>query len=745
MRQGMKSESDTTASQSGQRGPGQENVFEPTAPIGQVQPTHTPFLAADPSIGRSAPLGATVQRGGVNFSIYSSDASKVELLLFNRAEDARPARVIPLDSTLHRTYHYWHALVPSIEPGQIYGYRVHGPFNPSEGRRFDSGKVLLDPYGRAVVVPRNYSREAARQKGDNAATAMKSIVVDPGSYDWEGDAPLNRPAAHSIVYEMHVKGFTRHPNSGVSEKARGTFRGLIEKIPYLRDLGITAVELLPVFQFDPYDCPPGRVNYWGYAPVSFFAPHQAYSSRQDPLGPLDEFRNMVKALHRAGIEVILDVVFNHTAEGDHSGPTLSFRGLDNTSYYLLEQDRSRYRNYSGTGNTLNSNHPIVRRMIVDSVRYWVEEMHVDGFRFDLASILTRDSNGRVMPNPPVLLDLESDPNLAGTKMIAEAWDAAGLYQVGSFVGDSWREWNGRFRDDVRSFFRSENGSLPRFADRIVGSHDIYGHEKREAEQSVNFVTCHDGFTLNDLVSYSQKHNEANGEGNQDGANDNRSWNCGVEGPSDDPGVERLRNRQVKNFMTATLLSLGLPMFVMGDEVRRTQQGNNNAYCQDNETSWFDWSLVEKHAELRRFVKLLIARRVLRQTTSQQMTLTQMIREGVKSWHGVKPYEPDWSDDSHSVALSAEVGKEGLLFYLIFNAYWEPLGFELPKMDNDGRNRWRRWIDTALESPKDIVPWQEAVSIPDHSYPVGPRSVVVLWASLDEIAYPTSATSKLPVG
>src|SRR5947207_11501138 len=365
---------------------------------------------------------------------------------------------------------------------------------------------------------------------------------------------------------MHARGFTRHPSSGIPEKKCGTFAGLIEKVPYLHELGVTAVELMPVFQFDAQDSPPGRVNYWGYAPVSFFAPHQAYSSRQDPLGPLDEFRDMVKALHRAGIEVILDVVFNHTAEGDHTGPTLSLRGLDNSTYYILEQDRSRYANYSGTGNTLNANHPIVRRMILDSLRYWVQEMHVDGFRFDLASILARDSSGQVMSNPTVLWDIESDPALAGTKMIAEAWDAAGLYQVGSFVGDSWKEWNGRFRDDVRSFFRGDEGSLRIFADRLLGSHEIYRHEEREAEQSVNFVACHDGFTLNDLVSYNEKHNDANGEENRDGSNDDRSWNCGLEGPTRDAEIERLRTRQVKNFMTVTMLSLGLHMFLMGDEV-----------------------------------------------------------------------------------------------------------------------------------------------------------------------------------
>ena len=504
---------------------------------------------------------------------------------------------------------------------------------------------------------------------------MKSVVVDPRAYDWEGDVPLCRPSARTIIYEMHVRGFTRHPSSGVGEKTRGTYAGLIEKIPYLQQLGITAVELLPVFQFDAQDCPPGKVNYWGYAPVSFFAPHQAYSSRQDPLGPVDEFRDMVKALHRAGIEVILDVVFNHTAEGDQHGPTLSFRGIDNPTYYILEEGGGRYANYTGCGNTLNANHPIVRRMIVDSLRYWVEEMHVDGFRFDLASILSRDASGQPLPNPPVLWDIESDPALAGTKLLAEAWDAAGLYQVGSFVGDAWKEWNGRFRDDVRDFFRGEPGSLRRVADRIVGSPEIYGHKEREAEQSVNFVTCHDGFTLNDLVSYNEKHNEANGEDNRDGANDNRSWNCGVEGPTDDPAVEKLRNRQVKNFLTVTLMSLGVPMILMGDEVRRTQGGNNNAYCQDNEISWFDWTLVEKHADVHRFVQLLIARRLLRDVEHerQRMSLTDDARAGEQ---GLARRETVPAGLGRRFAQrGAGRGtqeRKGLRFHLILNAYWEPL-------------------------------------------------------------------------
>jgi glycogen operon protein len=515
----------------------------------------------------------------------------------------------------------------------------------------------------------------------------------------------------------------------VGEGKRGTYAGLIEKIPYLQDLGITAVELLPVFAFDPQAAPAGRVNYWGYQPVSYFAPHPGFSSRPHPLGAGDEFRDMVKALHRAGIEVILDVVYNHTAEAGADGPVLGFRGIDNPTYYILEQDGGRYADYSGCGNTLNTNQPIVRRMILDSLRYWVDEMHVDGFRFDLASILTRDAQGHVLPNPPVLWDIESDPMLAGTKLIAEAWDAAGLYQVGSFIGDSWKEWNGRFRDDVRDFFRGADGSLRRFADRLVGSPEVYGHKEREPEQSINFVTCHDGFTLNDLVSYNEKHNEANGEGNRDGANDNRSWNGGVEGPSDDPAVEPLRNRQVKNFLTVNLLALGMPMVLMGDEVRHTQGGNNNAYCQDSEISWFDWSRREKHADVHRFLKLLIARRLLRDTTHEQQrtSLNQLIRQATKSWHGVRLNQPDWGDHSRSVALSAEIRPQQLRFHMIFNAHHEPLDFELPPAGVDGDQPWRLWIDTALTSPRDISPWEKAPAVSGLTYRAEARSVVVLYS------------------
>jgi glycogen operon protein len=679
---------------------------------------------------RPFPIGATTTDGGVNFSLFSRTAEGVELLFFDSEDDAKPARVVRLDPATDRAYHYWHSFVPGIRSGQLYGYRVYGPSNPANGLRFDSAKVLLDPYGRGVVIPKGYTRTAAHNPGDNAATAMKSVVVDPDAYDWEGDSPLRCPSVRTVVYEMHVRGFTRHPNSGLNDKLRGTYAGLIEKIPYLKNLGITAVELLPIHSFDAQDCPPGVVNYWGYAPIGYFAPHPAYSSRRDPLGPVDEFRDMVKALHRAGIEVILDVVFNHTAEGNHDGPTLSFRGIDNPTYYILEPDRQWYSNYTGCGNTLNANNPIVRRMIVDSLRYWVTEMHVDGFRFDLASILCRDEAGCPLPSPPILWDIESDPVLAGAKLIAEAWDAAGLYQVGRFVGDAWKEWNGRFRDDLRDFFRGVPGSLARMADRALGSHEVFGHENREAEQSINFVTCHDGFTLNDLVSYNDKHNEANGESNRDGANDNRSWNCGAEGPTDDSAIEGLRNRQVKNFLTVTVMSFGLPMILMGDEVRRTQGGNNNAYCHDSEANWFDWSLVTKHADVHRFVRLLLGRRLRRDLGAEERreTLTEFIAASKPTWHGTRLNQPDWGPDSHAVALGAELPAEGVRFHLILNAFWEPLEFELPP--RDGAGAWLRWIDTSLASPEDIVEWKAAQPVANGTYRVGPRSVVMLYSEIN---------------
>ncbi len=675
--------------------------------------------------GRSFPLGATLVPGGANFSVFAKHSAAAQLLLFDDVDAAKPSHVIDLDPRIDRTYHYWHVFVPGVIAGQIYAYRVAGPFDPPRGLRFDPEKVLLDPYGRCIARPAGRGREAAGNPGDNAATALKNVVVDPEGYDWEGDTPLGRPFAKTVIYEMHVGGFTSHPSSGLAPRKRGTYAGLIEKLPYLQDLGVSAVELLPVFAFDEEDGPPGLGNYWGYQPLSFFAPHAAYSSRQNPLGVLDEFRDMVKALHRAGIEIILDVVYNHTAEGSEAGPTICFRGLANDTYYILAEDKSRYADYTGCGNTLNANEPIVRRLIIDSLRYWVSEMHVDGFRFDLASILSRDQDGRPMAAPPILWDIESDPILANVKLIAEAWDAAGLYQVGSFAGDSWKEWNGRFRDDLRSFLKGDNGTVRAMAFRLMGSPDIYEHEQREAEQSINFATCHDGFTLNDLVSFNSKHNEVNGEENRDGADYNLSWNCGIEGPTADPEVARLRNRQIKNFLTLTVLATGTPMLLMGDEVRRSQGGNNNAYCQNNEISWFDWDLTARHADIHRFVKELIALRMNRNLPVERldMTLAELLRRQPVRWHGVKLDAPDWGHESHTLAATVELLGYPLVLHLMINAYWEALAFEIPT----AKEAWRRCLDTSLDPPDDIRGWTEAPTLQGTIYRVEARSIVLLLA------------------
>jgi glycogen operon protein len=686
-----------------------------------------------PAQGSSFPLGATVSPEGTNFSIYSKHSTAAALLLFDHLDDPLPSRVIDLDPRVNRTYHYWHVFVPGVAAGQVYAYRMDGPFEPAEGFRFDPQKVLLDPYGKCVGHLAGYSREAAKKPADNTAAALKNVVADPAAYNWEGDALLGRPFAETIIYEMHVGGFTRHPSSGVAPAKRGTYAGLIEKIPYLQDLGITAVELLPIFAFDEEDGPPGLGNYWGYQPLGFFAPHPGYSSRKDPLGALDEFRDMVKALHRAGIEVLLDVVYNHTAEGAEDGPTISFRGLANENYYILGTDKASYADYSGCGNTFNANGPIVRRLILDSLRYWVTEMHVDGFRFDLASILSRDEQGQPLASPPILWDIESDPVLSNIKLIAEAWDAAGLYQVGSFFGDSWKEWNGRFRDDVRGFIKGDQGKAYATAYRLAGSPDIYHQQEREAERSINFVTCHDGFTLNDLVSYNAKHNDNNRQGNSDGANDNFSWNCGSEGPTADPQIERLRNRQVKNFLALVLVAIGTPMLLMGDEVRRSQGGNNNAFCQDNEISWFDWALLEKHADVHRFTKALIAIRQNRDLPIQRlkMKLAEVLRQQPIEWHGVKLNTPDWGYDSHTLAATVPLLGYQFAVHIIVNAYWEALEFELPPLD-EPQQTWCRFIDTYLEAPDDIRDWVDAPPVQGLTYRAQPRSVVLLFARSDVV-------------
>ena len=697
-----------------------------------MDPNRKPADSRDTAVeGTSAsfayPLGPTLTGAGANFSIFSAHATHVEIVFFDHADDQQPARVIKLDSTINRTSHYWHIFVPGIEAGQLYGYRVDGPDVVSGGNRFDCHKVLIDPYGKSVSVGRNYSREAASHPGDNAATSMKSAVADLGAFDWEGDRPLNHSFRATVIYEMHVAGFTRHPNSGVTETKKGTYLGLVEKIPYLQYLGITAVELLPVFQYDPQDAAPRLENYWGYGPVSFFAPHLGYCTCNDSLVCLNEFRTMVKELHRAGIEVILDVVYNHTGEGDENGPTLCFRGLENSFYYILGKDKTKYANYTGAGNTLKANHSVVKRLILDSLRYWASEMHVDGFRFDLASIFSRDEFGKPMLNPPIVWEIDSDPVLAGTKLIAEAWDSGGLYQVGSFGRDQWKEWNGKYRDDIRGFVKGDDNTTFMLRERISGSPDLYQEHDRPAGQSINFVTCHDGFTLNDLVSYDAKHNEANRESNTDGTNANLSWNCGIEGATDNADILRLRMQQMRNLLALTLLSVGTPMLLMGDEVCRTQLGNNNAYCQNNETSWFDWSLCQTNADLLRFVRQMIHLRLHFDQKGERglTTLEDYLSKSRIEWHGVEIGKPDWSSNSHSLALSLHNLAGTQMRYIAINAYWEPLKFALPPVAAGANGGWFRFMDTSLLSPSDIAEGVKGSRVGGSSYRVNPRSIVML--------------------
>ena len=682
------------------------------------------------------PLGPTVTSDGTNFSIFSANATGMTIVFFDHAGVAEPSRVIHFDPIRDRTAHYWHIFVPGIRPGQRYGYRAMGPADPPSGQRFDSQKVLLDPYGKSVCVGGNYSRAAACLPGDNAATSMKSVVADLSTFDWQEDRPLIRGFRKTVIYEMHVAGFTSHPSSGVAIAKRGTYLGIIEKIPYLQELGITAVELLPVFQFDAHDAPAGLTNYWGYSPISFFAPHSGYSTCKDPLVCLDEFRTMVRELHRAGIEVILDVVYNHTAEADEHGPTLCFRGLENSLYYILNKDKATYANFTGAGNTLKANHSIVKRLILDSLRYWVSEMHVDGFRFDLASIFSRNESGEPMVNPPILWDIDTDPVLAGTKLIAEAWDVGGLYQVGSFGQDKWKEWNGQFRDDIRSFTKGDQSTVLKLRERITGSFDLYKVGGRPSGQSINFVTCHDGFTLNDLVSYNSKHNEANHELNSDGPNENFSWNCGAEGLTPNGDTELLRIRQIKNLFALTLLSVGTPMLLMGDEVRRTQHGNNNAYCQDNEASWFDWSLCTENADILRFVQHMIRVRLYfdQGTEGGQITLEDYLSRARIEWHGVELGKPDWATSSHTLAFTMQNFAVSHVRYVAINAYWKPLEFELPPVTGNPDAGWLRLIDTSLPTPDDIVEETDGLPVKGPKYLVSPRSIVMLhydYARTDE--------------
>lgn len=679
--------------------------------------------------GRPHPLGATPDAGGVNFAVFSEHSTSVELLLFDRHDDPEPTQVIKLDPIKNTSFYIWHTYVKGLKRGAAYAYRVDGSQDlHGQGHRFNKNKVLIDPYSHSLSDAL-WNRVDAIRPEDNVATSMRSVVVDLSDYDWEGDEPLRRTMSSSIIYEVHVRGFTISPTSLC--KAPGTFAGIIEKIPYLKELGITAVELLPVFDFDAketlheVDNKPLK-NFWGYDPHSFFAPEASYCANPELRSPIKEFRDMVKALHQAGIEVILDVVFNHTSEGNHNGPTINFKGFNNNIYYhLVNFDKQYYMDYSGCGNTFNCNHPMVDKLIVECLEFWVKQMHVDGFRFDEGSILARGQDGGPMGEPPVIWHIETSGALAETKLIAEAWDAGGLYQIGRYPGYRCAEWNGLYRDQIRRFVKGDPGLVEAVASRLAGSADIYQSQGRFPLNSLNFITCHDGFTLYDLVSYNHKHNEANGEGNRDGIDENLSWNCGQEGETDDPNIQALRKRQIKNFASILLLSQGVPMILAGDEVGRTQKGNNNPYCQDNEISWFDWTLVEKNSDILRFFKMMIRfRKRYGSLCRRKFFNGELNQQGIPdiSWHGTKLYRPGWEDSSARVLAYTLGGFNGEAdIHVILNMHWENLEFEIP--DITGKN-WCKLIDTAEPSPKDIVEIEQGVVISSKNYLVKDRSVVV---------------------
>ena len=689
--------------------------------------------------GRPHPLGATPDAEGTNFSLFTRHATMVELLIFERHDSPHPTKTIRLNPDINRTFYFWHVYVVGVTPGMGYAYRVDGPKDlHGQGHRFNPNKVLIDPYGRGTTSTL-WDRVAACGPDDNVAHSLSSVVIDMTDYDWEGDQPLRRSMQDTVIYEMHVRGFTKSPTSGVQHP--GTYLGVIEKIPYLKSLGVTAVELLPVFEFDEDEISGTNpltgqrlINYWGYSPISFFNPHEGYCVAPDEGSHVREFRDMVKALHKAGIEVILDVVFNHTGEGNHEGPTISFRGLDNSMYYHLEPyDKQYYTNLSGCGNTFNCNVPLVEKFIAECLLFWVREMHVDGFRFDLASILSRGPDGNPMDDPPVLWHIELDNELSDTKIIAEAWDAGGLYQVGYFPGYRWAEWNGRFRDDIRAFVKGDQGIVSKVAARIAGSADIYQSDGELPINSINFITAHDGFTLNDLVSYNGKHNEANGENNNDGTNDNISWNHGVEGDTDDPDISALRARQVRNFLTILMLSQGVPMMIMGDEARQTQFGNNNAYCQDNEITWFDWTHEQKQHDLIRFTSALIAFRKEHGTLRRSRFFTgEQNDRGLAdiSWHGARLYSPGWDDPGSRVLAYTLAGfantPEGKAndtdIHVMMNMDWDDIDFEVPTVP--GR-RWYRAIDTGAPAPGDIFAKGHEPLFEGEICRVRNRSIVVL--------------------
>ena len=696
-----------------------------------IHPTHS-YETFKLRRGKPFPFGATLVPGGVNFSIFSSHATSCTLVIFKK-HSPEPMAEIPFPEEF-RIGNVYCMVVFNLDYENIeYGYRMDGPFNPQEGHWFDKNKILMDPYAKIIG-----GRDVWGKTPDWNDIYHHRARIAFDDFDWEDDRPLEIPPEDQIIYEMHVRSFTKHPSSGV--KHPGTFAGIREKIPYLKELGVNAIELMPVYEFDEFENSRPNpqtgellVNYWGYSTVGFFAPKAGYSATGKLGMQVDEFKALVKELHKNGIEVILDVVFNHTAEGNENGPYISFRGLDNKTYYMLTP-QGYYYNFSGCGNTLNCNNPIVRNIVLDCLRYWASEYHIDGFRFDLASILGRDPWGAPLPNPPLLETLAFDPILAKCKLIAEAWDAGGLYQVGSFPAyGRWAEWNGKYRDSIRKFLKGE-GTVGDMAQRLQGSPDLYSWSGRAPATSINFITAHDGFTLADLVSYNHKHNEANGENNNDGANDNDSWNCGAEGWTEDPWINATRRRQMRNAIALLMVSQGVPMLLMGDEVGRSQNGNNNTYCHDNELNWLDWNLLHINADLFNFVKHCIAFRqahpVLR--NRRHFWNRDYVGSGYAdiTWHGAKAWHADWSDSTRTLAfmLCGNHAKEGTVtdnyIYVAMNMHWEAQWFEIPGLPLGVQ--WHIFANTGCNSPEDSwEPGTEPLLENQQGMLLGDRSVVIL--------------------
>lgn len=662
--------------------------------------------------GAPSPLGATFlpSEQAFNFALYSKHAFRVTLLLYTDGDLVNPSFTYQMNHPANKTGRVWHCRLTSAQVGtaKYYAYRVEGPSGTANGHRFDPDKILLDPYAQSVFFPPNHSRAVASQPGSNAGRAPFGVLpaVKP-PFDWGNDRKP-RHAHDTIVYEMHAKGLTARPNSGVTPDKRGTYAGVIEKIPYLKDLGVTVIELLPVQQFDPKED-----NYWGYMTLNFFSPHSSYSADKSPAGQIDEFREMVKAFHEAGIEVVLDVVYNHTTESDQNGPNYSYRGIDNSTYYLLEANMVNYRNDAGTGNVLHCANAAAHRMVVESLRFWVEEMRVDGFRFDLASIFTRRSDGSInLDDPPIIAEITMDKAFENVRLIAEAWDLA-TYQLGrQFPGQTWLQWNGKFRDDMRQFIKSDKGLVATLMQRLYGSDDLFPDQQElgyRPFQSVNYFCSHDGFNMRDLVSYNQKQN-SNG-----GSDDNRSWNCGWEGDTGVPGdVVALRKRQVKNMCALLMLANGTPMFCAGDEFMNTQRGHNNPYDEDNDITWLDWSLETANADILRFFKNMIAFRKAHPSIGR----STFWRGDIK-WYGVGP-NVDMSFHSHTLAYCLHGASQGDQdIYAMINAYWEPLDFTIQE---GSAADWLRVVDTSLGSPQDILDAPAPIQSP--TYKVGPRSVAV---------------------